>query len=72
MRIVIEFKLIEPILILDISHLIIENKYTMSCTTCLQNIKYKLIFLHSLCGKGTYYCFTENCMRDKTTEIIDN
>jgi len=72
MRNVIEFKIFERYLLSDIFHLIKENKYTMCYTTCLQNIKYKLIFLHSLCGKGTLYYFTENFMQDKTTENIDN
>jgi len=53
MRILIEFKLVERYLILDIPHLIMDKKYKMSYTTCPQIIKYKLIFVQSLFGKGT-------------------
>jgi len=41
---------------------------------CLQNIKSKLNFVvvESLCGQGTSYYFTENFMKVKSTQNINN
>ena len=45
MRSVTEHKFVERLLFLDFSHLIIDKKYTICFTTCVQNLKNKLFCL---------------------------